>query len=138
LNYFGSDLSDKTIGIWGLSFKPNTDDIREAPARKIINDLLEHGATIKAFDPEAMENTKAILGDKIQFCNNEYEAAEGTDALGVVTEWSVFRRPSFIKLKRVMNEAVIFDGRNLYELDEMAEHGFYYESIGRKIVIGKE
>ena len=132
--YLGPDLLGKTIAVWGLSFKPNTDDIREAPALKIIEDLLQKGALIKAFDPEAMENTRAVFGDKIEFCNNEYDAAQGADAIAIVTEWSVFRRPSFSKLKNVMVSPVIFDGRNLYELDDMAKNGFYYESIGREIV----
>ncbi len=130
-NHFGEDLSGVTIGIWGLAFKPNTDDIREAPALYIIDGLLEAGAKIKAFDPEAMSNVKAIYGDKIQFVDEQYEALIDADALAIITEWSVFRTPSFTVIKELLKQPVIFDGRNLYDLDRMKEKGFYYESIGR-------
>lgn len=132
--FFNGDLTGKTVAIWGLSFKPNTDDIREAPALYIINCLLEAGATVKAFDPEAMENVKALYGDRIQLASDQYEALIGADALAIVTEWSVFRTPSFQVMKELLRMPVIFDGRNLYDLDLMAEKGFYYESIGRNVV----
>ena len=130
-NYYGKDLTGKTFGIWGLAFKPNTDDIREAPALFIIEELLAAGAAIKAFDPEAMENVKAIFGDKVQLVSDQYEAIIGVDALIVLTEWSVFRTPSFKVVKQLLNEPIIFDGRNLYSLEQMQELGFTYESIGR-------
>jgi UDPglucose 6-dehydrogenase len=130
-NFFSGNLEGKTIAIWGLAFKPNTDDIREAPALYIIDKLLEAGATVKAFDPEAMENVKALYGDRITFADDQYEATIGADALAIVTEWSVFRTPSFKVMKELMKAPVVFDGRNLYDLDRMQEQGFYYESIGR-------
>lgn len=127
----GQDLTGKTIGIWGLAFKPNTDDIREAPALYIMKGLLEAGATIKAFDPEAMDNIKALFGDSIQLVEDQNEALIGADALAIITEWSVFRTPSFRVMKKLMKEPIIFDGRNLYDLEQMENMGFYYESIGR-------
>ena len=117
--FFDHDLTDKTFGIWGLAFKPETDDIREAPALDVIDKLLEKGAKIKAFDPEAMPNVKKKLGDKISFSSDMYEAAEGVDALIICTEWSIFRLPNFEKLKEQLNQPVIFDGRNLYDVKEM-------------------
>ncbi|MDX1665637.1 MAG: UDP-glucose/GDP-mannose dehydrogenase family protein [Saprospiraceae bacterium] len=132
--YFGEQLQDKTIAIWGLSFKPNTDDIREAPALYIIDSLLEAGATIRAFDPEAMEHVRQRYGSEIQLCEDQYETLIGADALAIVTEWSVFRTPSFKVMKELLKQAVVFDGRNLYDLGRMKELGFYYESIGRKTV----
>jgi UDPglucose 6-dehydrogenase len=133
-NHFGQDLSDKTFGIWGLSFKPNTDDIREAPALSIIQELLDLGAKVKAFDPEAMDNVSKIFGDKIELVSDQYEALIDADAMVLVTEWNVFRTPSFNVMKQLMKNKVIFDGRNVYDLDEMRELGFHYESIGRTIV----
>ncbi len=133
-NYFGQDLSDKTFGIWGLSFKPNTDDIREAPALSIIQELLDLGAKIKAFDPEAMENINKIFGDKIELVKDQYEALIEADAMILVTEWSVFRTPSFNVMSQLMKNKAIFDGRNVYALEEMQELGFHYESIGRTTV----
>ncbi len=130
-NHFGNDLAGKTFAIWGLAFKPNTDDIREAPALYIIDGLLEAGAKIKAFDPEAMENVKALYGDKISFAGDQYEALIGADALAIITEWAAFRNPSFEVMKELMKEQVIFDGRNLYDIKRMEDKGFYYESIGR-------
>ncbi len=135
--HFKGNLNGKTIAMWGLAFKPNTDDIREAPALYIINDLLEAGAKVKAFDPEAMENVKAIFGDKITFVKDQYEALIDANALAIVTEWSVFRTPSFNVMKELLQEPVIFDGRNLYELDNMKDKGFYYESIGRNKINSK-
>ena len=130
-NYFGESIANKTIGIWGLAFKPNTDDIREAPALTIINELLKAGAQIKAFDPEAMENVKALMGDKIILCDNQYDAIEGTDALAVVTEWNVFRTPDYDRIMSSLREPVVFDGRNVFDPVDMKERGFVYSSIGR-------
>ncbi len=132
--YFGDDLKGKTIAIWGLAFKPNTDDTREAPALYIMDELLEAGAKIKAFDPEAMEHIGQHYGDKIELVENQYQAVEGADALAIITEWSVFRTPDFNFLSSQMNANVIFDGRNLYEVSEMAKTDFYYSSIGRETV----
>lgn len=131
---YGGDLTGKTFAVWGLAFKPNTDDIREAPALYIIEKLLNAGAQIKAFDPEAMDNVKKVFGDRIQFCADQYEAVIEVDALIVCTEWAVFRTPSFKVMKELMKEAVIFDGRNLYALETMKELGFTYSSIGRETV----
>jgi UDPglucose 6-dehydrogenase len=133
--FFKQDLQGKTIAIWGLAFKPNTDDIREAPALYIIDELLAAGAAVKAFDPEAMANAQAIYGNRIQFANDQYEALIGADALAIVTEWSVFRTPSFKVMRELLRQPAIFDGRNLYDLDRMAEEGFYYESIGRMPIL---
>jgi len=129
--FYNNDLKGKTIALWGLAFKPNTDDIREAPALYTIDALLEAGAIIRAYDPEAMENVSKIYGDRIQFAPDQYEALIGADALAILTEWSVFRAPSFRVMKELLKDKVIFDGRNLYDLDLMEEQGFYYESIGR-------
>lgn len=133
----GPDLSGMRIAIWGLAFKPNTDDIREAPALYIIEELLKAGAQIKAFDPEAMGNVEKLFGNQVQYCKDQYEALIHADALAIITEWSVFRTPSFSVMKELLKNAVIFDGRNLYDLDMVAEHGFYYESIGRESVGNK-
>jgi UDPglucose 6-dehydrogenase len=133
-DYFGEDLKGKTIALWGLAFKPNTDDIREAPALYTIDRLLKAGAKVRAFDPEATENVRAIYSDKVTFCEDQYEALEGADALAIVTEWSVFRTPDFERMKELLSEPVVFDGRNLYDLDRMQKAGFHYESIGRKAV----
>ncbi len=133
--FFKQDLQGKTIAIWGLAFKPNTDDIREAPALYIIDELLAAGAAVKAFDPEAMANAQAIYGNRIQFANDQYEALIGADALAIVTEWSVFRTPSFKVMRELLRQPAIFDGRNLYDLDRMAQEGFYYESIGRMPIL---
>ncbi len=131
---FGNDLTGKTIALWGLAFKPNTDDIREAPALYMIDELLEAGAQIKAFDPEAMNNVKAVYGDRVQLVEDQYEAIIEADALAIATEWSVFRTPSFKVLKQLLKNPIIFDGRNLYDLDFMKDQGFVYESIGRNKV----
>ena len=130
-NYFAGDLKDKKIALWGLSFKPDTDDIREAPSKYIIDQLLETGANVAAFDPEAMANIKAVYGDKISFGSNAYDILENADALLIATEWSVFRNPDFNKIKTLLKDNVIFDGRNLYDLDKMTSLGFRYYSIGR-------
>jgi UDPglucose 6-dehydrogenase len=132
--FFNGDLKGKQIAIWGLSFKPDTDDIREAPALYIINALLAEGARITAYDPEAMENVKNLLGNTISFASNEYEALEKADALVICTEWGIFRNPDFNRIKGALNQSVIFDGRNLFEPQEMKEKGFFYSSIGRNTV----
>ncbi|MCC7430053.1 UDP-glucose/GDP-mannose dehydrogenase family protein [bacterium] len=129
--YFGESISTKTIGIWGLAFKPNTDDIREAPSINLINALLEAGAKIRAFDPEANANIKAIFGDKIYYAQNPYEALENVNALAIVTEWNAFRMPDFEEMKNLMKEKIIFDGRNLYDPEKMRTLGFVYSGIGR-------
>jgi UDPglucose 6-dehydrogenase len=132
--YYGGDIKGKKIAIWGLAFKPETDDIREAPALYIIDELLNDGAIISAFDPEAMNNVKKMYGDKILFTDNQYDALKDADALLIVTEWSVFRTPDFDKISSLMKAKVIFDGRNLYDLQKMIDCGFYYNSIGRKTI----
>ena len=129
--YFNDDLAGKHFAFWGLAFKPNTNDIREAPALDMIDALLAAGATISAFDPEAMPNVKALLGDKINFAENQYDALEGADALIIATEWNEFRTPDFLKIVKSLKQKVIFDGRNLFEVNSVNELGFHYESIGR-------
>lgn len=124
-------LSGKVIGIWGLSFKPRTDDMRDAPSITIINKLLEAGASIKAHDPEAMDEAKKVFGNKIEYVQNNYEVVKGADAVAVITEWNEFRRPNFEKMKRLMKTPVIFDGRNIYDPKEMKSLGFTYYGIGR-------
>jgi UDPglucose 6-dehydrogenase len=133
-NYFEKDLRGKVFGVWGLAFKPNTDDVREAPALSIIQELLNLGATVKAFDPEAMDNVRKLFGNKIELVSDQYEALIDVDALVVVTEWSVFRTPSFNVMAQLMKQKVIFDGRNVFGLEEMQELGFHYESIGRTVI----
>lgn len=135
-DYFKGNLKGKTIAIWGLSFKPHTDDIREAPALYNIEALLKEGVTIKAHDPEGMENVKRLIGEKIQYCNTPYDAAEGADAIFIATEWPEFRTPDFEKLSSIVKGKVIFDGRNLYELNTMKDLGFAYFSIGREVING--
>ena len=134
-DFFGGDVKGKHFALWGLAFKPDTDDIREAPALYVIDKLVEAGATITAFDPEGMDNVKGLIGDKITYADNQYDALKNADALIIATEWSVFRSPDFDKVSSGLNEKVIFDGRNLYDLDQMKKLGFYYNSIGRKTVI---
>ena len=129
--HFNNDLKGKNIAIWGLAFKPETDDIREAPALYMIDSLLESGANITAFDPEAMPNVKRRLGDKIAYKESMYEALENADALVICTEWSIFRTPDVDKMKKAMNGSVIFDGRNLYDVKDIENEGFKYISIGR-------
>ena len=133
-NFFRGELTGKKIAVWGLAFKPDTDDIREAPALYLINALLEKGATVSAYDPEAMNNVNQLLGDEIAYADNEYAALENADALLICTEWGVFRNPDFEKMASLMNDKVIFDGRNLFEVNEMNEKGFYYQSIGRQTI----
>ena len=134
-NFFKGELKGKKIAIWGLSFKPDTDDIREAPSRYMIERLLNAGANVVAHDPEAMDNFKSLsIGKQMSFVTNEYDALDGADALLICTEWSLFRNPDFEKMKSFMNDAVIFDGRNLFDVEDMNAKGFYYSSIGRKII----
>ncbi len=133
-NYFGGDLNGKTIAVWGLAFKPYTDDIREAPSLENIKLLLDSGASVKAYDPEAMDNVKGILGEKIYFAKDEYDALEDSDALMIMTEWPIFRTPRFEKMESSLKNKVVFDGRNLYDTDQMEELGFEYYSVGRKVV----
>ncbi len=134
MSHFNGDITGKTIAIWGLAFKPETDDIREAPSLYMIDALLAKGAKIKTFDPEAMDNVKAKYKDQIEFATNMYEATETADALVISTEWSIFRTPNFTKLRDNLKESVIFDGRNLYDVEDMEKEGFTYISIGRKEV----
>ena len=133
-SYFGNDLKNKSFAIWGLSFKPETDDIREAPSLNIIEELLNAGAQIKAYDPEAMDNIRDLIGDKIEYFPNGFDALKGVDALLIATEWSAFRNPDFSKMKSVMKSPVIFDGRNLFALESMEKINFFYQSIGRKVI----
>jgi UDPglucose 6-dehydrogenase len=136
--YFGtSDFNGKKIALWGLAFKANTDDIREAPALYIIDALLEMGADVAVYDPEAMNNAKAIYGDKIEFVSNYYEALNNADALVIVTEWAVFRSPDFDEITKRLKDKVIFDGRNIYTLDKMDDLGYYYNSVGRSTINAK-
>ena len=130
-NFFNGDLKGRHFALWGLAFKPNTDDIREAPALYIIESLLAQGATVTAFDPEAMPNVKQLMGESIAFAENQYEALEGADALIIATEWNEFRTPDFLKIVRAMKRKAIFDGRNLFDVKSISELGFHYESIGR-------
>ena len=130
-SHFNNDLKGKNIAIWGLAFKPETDDIREAPALFMIDSLLQSGANITAFDPEAMPNVKRKLGDKINYAESMYQAIEHADALVICTEWSIFRTPNTDKMKLAMNSNVIFDGRNLYDVKDIENEGFKYVSIGR-------
>lgn len=136
--YLGNNLSGRTLAIWGLAFKPNTDDIREAPALYLINDLLEAGATLKVYDPEAMDNVKQVFGDRIIYAKDQYEALVDADALAIVTEWTVFRTPSFDVMRKLLKAPVIFDGRNLYDVEVMKDLAFHYESIGRDVVSALE
>jgi UDPglucose 6-dehydrogenase len=129
--YFNNELKGKKFALWGLAFKPNTDDIREAPALYVIDELLKAGASVHAFDPEAMNNVKNLLGDKISYAENQYECLEGADALVISTEWNEFRTPNFLKMVTTLKRKVIFDGRNLFETSAIRELGFHYESIGR-------
>ena len=133
-NYFDGNLAGKKFALWGLAFKPGTDDIREAPALYIIEELLKAGAQVVAFDPEAMPNVKRLLGDTISFSENAYDALNDADALLIATEWSVFRNPDFEVLAQKLKNKVVFDGRNLYDLQKMIDLGFYYNSIGRKLI----
>jgi len=132
--YFGDNLTGKHFALWGLSFKPGTDDIREAPALYMIDALKKEGATVSAFDPEAMNNVKAQIGDKITYADNQYEALKDADALIIATEWNEFRTPDFTKIAARLKNKVIFDGRNLFDLVAMRNLGFHYESVGREVI----
>jgi UDPglucose 6-dehydrogenase len=132
LEYFDSP---KTVALWGLAFKPNTDDIREAPALYTIDKLLDKGYKIQAYDPEAMSNIKEIYGDKVTLSHDMYSCLEGADALAIMTEWNVFRTPDFDKIDSLLSEKIIFDGRNLYDLENMQERNYKYYSIGRKDIV---
>lgn len=127
-------VKGKKLALWGLAFKPNTDDIREAPALYVIEELLKNEAELIVFDPEAMANAKQLLGNKIQYAENQYEALTGCDALLIITEWNEFRTPDFDKMASLMKHKVIFDGRNVFDPEQMKQLGFYYESIGRKTI----
>lgn len=134
LKYYKNDLKGKRFALWGLAFKPETDDIREAPALYIVDELLKNGAEVTAFDPEAMNNVRDLIGAKINYADNPYEALNDADALLIATEWSVFRNPDFDKMEKMLKNKVIFDGRNLFDLDKMIDRGYYYNSIGRKLI----
>lgn len=134
INHFGDELQGKTIAIWGISFKPDTDDIREAPSIHIMQELIKRGVNIRAYDPEAMNNAKKILGNEVTYCNDPYHAAEGADALLIATEWSVFRTPDFERLIPLLKNKLVFDGRNIFSLKKMKELGFHYYSIGRTTI----
>jgi UDPglucose 6-dehydrogenase len=134
LKYYKGDLKGKHFALWGLAFKPETDDVREAPALYIIDELIKHGATITAYDPEGMNNVKNIVGDKITYAENQYDALLKADALLIATEWSVFRNPDFERMEESLTNKIIFDGRNLYDLHKMIELGYYYNSVGRKLI----
>lgn len=132
--YFKNKISEKTFAIWGLAFKPETDDIRDAPSLELIADLLKSGAKITVFDPEAMQNVEGVYGKKIEYAADQYKALKNADALIIVTEWSEFRNPDFDKIKKSLKHKVIFDGRNVFNLDKMRELNFYYDSIGRETI----
>ncbi|MBX2904014.1 MAG: UDP-glucose/GDP-mannose dehydrogenase family protein [Chitinophagales bacterium] len=129
--HYQGGLQGKTVAVWGLAFKPNTDDIREAPALYLIDELLAAGATVRAYDPEAIAHVERIYGNKVFFASDEYDALNGADFLVIVTEWNAFRSPDFDRIKSLLKEPVIFDGRNVFNLDTMKELGFSYQSIGR-------
>jgi UDPglucose 6-dehydrogenase len=136
--HFGADLTGKELAIWGLAFKPDTDDIREAPSLYIMKALLKAGAQLTAFDPVAMPNIKKVIGESITLAKTPYEAAQGADALLIITEWGEFKEPDFAALAEALRQPVIFDGRNLYDLDHMREQKFYYSSIGRPVIDGRQ
>jgi UDPglucose 6-dehydrogenase len=138
MEYFGGNIKDKTIAVWGLAFKPYTDDIREAPALENIRILLEEGAMVRAYDPEAMENVKRLMHHKVYFAADPYDALENADALMIMTEWPIFRTPDFEKMSSHLKNKAIFDGRNVFEIHEMTEQGYDYFSIGRGKVLKKE
>lgn len=128
--YFGN-LNNKVVGVWGLAFKPGTDDMREAPAISLINDLLSHGAAVQVYDPVAMPVARNIFGSKVVYASRSYDALKGVDALAIVTEWNEFRGADFLRMKKLMRSPVIFDGRNVFAIEQMKTHGFQYYSIGR-------
>ncbi len=132
LSHYNGDIKGKHFALWGLAFKPNTDDVRDAPAFTVVKGLQKNGATVTAYDPEAIETAKNILGDSIEYAKSSYQALEGADAVLIVTEWNEFRNPDFDKVKSLIKDPVIFDGRNLYDLEKMKDLNFIYYSIGRK------
>ncbi|MES2622363.1 MAG: UDP-glucose/GDP-mannose dehydrogenase family protein [Bacteroidota bacterium] len=134
LKKYGNNLKGKTVAVWGLAFKPNTDDIREAPAIYIIEKLLQQGAAVKVYDPEAANNVKQIFGDKLYYAVDQYDALKEADFLTILTEWNIFRSPDFDKISSSLKSKVIFDGRNLYNIEHMKELGYYYYSIGRETI----
>jgi UDPglucose 6-dehydrogenase len=131
--FYNGSLKGRRFALWGLAFKPNTDDIREAPALYIIDALLAEGAEICVFDPEAMPNVKQVIGNKVAYAEHQYDCLLNADALIIATEWSVFRTPDFDKINEILKHKVIFDGRNLFDVQRMQELGFYYESVGRAV-----
>jgi UDPglucose 6-dehydrogenase len=131
---FNNDLTGKHFAVWGLAFKPNTDDIREAPDLYIMEELIKAGATVTAFDPEAMDNVKLVLGDKINYSDNMYDALANADALIIATEWAEFRNPNFDRIGAGLKQKVIFDGRNVFSVEKMDQLGYHYVSIGRQTV----
>ncbi len=133
-SYYKGDLKGKHFALWGLAFKPNTDDIREAPALYLINALIKEGATVSVFDPEAMKNVRQSIGDAVTYHETQYQALSGADALIIATEWNEFRMPDFSKITSSLKQKVIFDGRNLFDLSMMKELGYHYESIGRATI----
>jgi UDPglucose 6-dehydrogenase len=133
VDYFGGSLAGRIIAVWGLAFKPNTDDVREAPAHIVIKGLLDAGAKVKVFDPEAMETTRAVLGDTVTYSPSLHAAIDGADALAICTEWNEFREPDFLRMKGLLKQPVVFDGRNLYDPARMVELGFEYFSVGRPL-----
>lgn len=135
LSHFDNDIKDKKFAIWGLAFKPNTDDMREAPSVIIIKELLKHGAKVSAYDPAAIENTKFYLQDKIEYSDDQYAVLENADALLILTEWNEFRNPDFKKIEHSLKNKLIFDGRNIFDIEKMVEEKFTYYSIGRKPII---
>jgi UDPglucose 6-dehydrogenase len=128
---FGADLSGRTVGVWGLSFKPETDDMREAPSLTVVEGLLERGAAVRVYDPEAMEVAHTYFGDRVSYARSNYEAVEGADALVILTEWQPFRRPDLDRMRTLMRMPIIIDGRNLFEPAKLREEGFEYYSVGR-------
>ena len=137
IDYFQGNVKGRSIAIWGLAFKPNTDDVREAPAIDIINDLVDAGAEIAATDPEAIKNFRLYFKGDISYSEDMYDVLEGADALAIITEWNEFRTPDFQRIKSLMKSPVIFDGRNIYDLEDIPVQGFYYSSIGREIIQSK-
>ncbi len=131
--HYGHELEDVTMAVWGLAFKPRTDDIREAPALVLLEELLAAGVRLRVHDPEAMANVRKMIGNKVIYCDRPYSALEGADGLAIVTEWQEFRNPDFDVMRRLMRHPVIFDGRNLYEPQTVTCHGFAYYSIGRQM-----
>jgi UDPglucose 6-dehydrogenase len=133
--HFAGRLADKTVGVWGLAFKPATDDVREAPSLVLIDRLLELGARVQVYDPEGMQNVRRLYGPRLTYCQHRDDALRGADALAIVTEWKEFIQPDFDRVRQLMRQPVIFDGRNLYNPQRMKKAGFTYYSIGRPAVI---